>query len=89
METSRIPQETRADVVRRLNRAAGQLKAVARALEEGGDCEAILHQMTAAKAAVERAGVKMLSSGLAECLRERHDDDLTPTQFEKLFMEFA
>lgn len=89
MQTDRIPLETRTAVIHRLRRAAGQLQAVARTLEEGGDCVAVLRQLTAGKNAVERAGVKLLSAGLLECLITSDDDDLQPEQFEKLFMELA
>lgn len=89
MQTDRIPLETRTAVIHRLRRAAGQLQAVARTLEEGGDCVAVLRQLTAGKNAVERAGVKLLSAGLLECLTTADDDDLQPEQFEKLFMELA
>lgn len=89
MQTDRIPVEARTDVIHRLRRAAGQLQAVARVLEEGGDCVAVLRQLTAGKNAVERAGIKLLSAGLLECLVEAREDDLRPEQFEKLFMELA
>lgn len=89
MDTDRIPAETRKDVIHRLRRAAGQLQAVARMLEDGADCEATLRQLTAGKNAVERAGVKLLSAGLVECLITPGDDDLAPDRFEKLFMELS
>lgn len=89
MQTDRIPVEARTDVIHRLRRAAGQLQAVARTLEDGGDCVAVLRQLTAGKNAVERAGVKLLSAGLIECLGESGEDDLLPGQFEKLFMDLA
>ncbi len=89
MHTERIPAETRTDVIHRLRRAAGQLQAVARTLEDGGDCVAVLQQLTAGKNAVERAGVRLLSAGLLECVLQDRDDDLHPDQFEKLFMQLA
>lgn len=89
MDTNRIPLEARTDVIHRLRRAAGQLQAVARMLEDSGDCEAALRQLTAGKNAVERAGVKLLSAGMVECLTSPGDDDLDAQRFEKLFMELA
>lgn len=89
MHTDRIPEPTRRDVIVRLRRAEGQLRALARTLEEGGDCEAVLRQLTAAKNAVERAGVKLLAAGLTECLTEEHEGDLSRERFEKLFLELA
>ena len=89
MHTDRIPDDARSAVIHRLRRAEGQLRAVARALEEGADCVAVVHQLVAAKSAVEKAGVKLLSAGLAECLTDARDEDLLPEEFEKLFMELA
>lgn len=89
MQTDRIPPEARTAVIHRLRRAAGQLQAVARLLEEGGDCEAALRQLAAGKNAAERAGIQLLSAGLIECLTQPADDDLLPDRFEKLFMELA
>jgi DNA-binding FrmR family transcriptional regulator len=89
VQTHRIPQDARTAVIHRLRRAEGQLRAVSRALEEGGDCVAVLRQLAAAKNAVEHAGVKLLSAGLIECLARADEDDLTPEQFEKLFTELA
>ena len=89
MQTERIPLEVRTEVVNRLRRAAGQLQAVARMLEEGGDCEAVLRQLTAGRNAVGRAGVRLLSAGLLECVSAPQADDLVPERFEKLFMELS
>lgn len=89
MDTDRIPSDVRADVVTRLRRAEGQLRAVTRMLEEGSDCQAVLRQMSAAKSAVSRAGVRLLSAGLQECLLDARDGDLTPADFQKLFVELS
>lgn len=89
MHTDRIPQKTRTAVANRLRRATGQLQAVARTLEEGGDCVAVVRQLTAGSNAVQRAGIVLLSAGLVECLSDPRDDDLPPDEFQKLFMQFT
>lgn len=89
MQTDRIPLEARVDVIRRLRRAEGQLRALSRTLEEGGDCVAVLRQLTAARNAVSRAGVRLLSAGLVECLAETAEGDLPSEEFERLFLELA
>ena len=89
MQTDRIPEDVRTEVIRRLRRAEGQTRAVARALEEGGDCRQVLRQLSAAKSALERAGVRLLAAGLIECLTEEQDGDLAQGDFEKLFLELA
>ena len=89
MNTDRIPTDARDDAIKRLRRAAGQLQAVARMLEDGADCVAVLRQLAAGKAAAERAGVKLLAAGLAECLTEAREDDLSTEEVEELFMTLA
>lgn len=89
MHTDRIPQEARTAAIHRLRRASGQLAAVTRMLEEGADCVAVLRLLAAGKSAVERAGIKLLSAGLIECLADARDGDLSAEDFEKLFMEVA
>ena len=89
MHTDRIPEHARRAVVNRLRRAEGQLRAVARSLEEGGDCAAVVRQLIAAKSAVENAGIKLLAAGLVQCLAEARDGDLTQDEFELLLMQLA
>lgn len=89
MHTDRIPEETRTAVIRRLRRAAGQLQAVARLLEDGADCVGVAGQLTAAKNAVGNAGIKLLAAGLAECIADAQTDDLRPDEFEKLLVQLA
>lgn len=89
MNTDRIPADARAETVKRLRRAEGQVRAVVRALEEGTDCQQLVHQLAAAKNALERAGVRLLAAGLAECLREEQAEDLMPADFEKLFLSLT
>ena len=89
MHTDRIPEPARRAVINRLRRAEGQLRAVARSLEEGGDCAAVARQLAAANSAVEHAGIKLLATGLAECLADARDGDLTPAQFETLLMQLT
>jgi CsoR family transcriptional regulator, copper-sensing transcriptional repressor len=48
------PEQTQA-LLSRLRRAEGQVRAVARLIEEGYDCEAVAQQLTAARKALDRA----------------------------------
>jgi DNA-binding FrmR family transcriptional regulator len=89
MHTNRVPDDARRAVINRLRRAEGQLRAVARNLEDGGDCAEVARQLTAAKSAVEHAGIKLLAAGLAECLADAREGDLTRAEFERLLMQVA
>jgi CsoR family transcriptional regulator, copper-sensing transcriptional repressor len=48
------PEQTQA-LVSRLRRAEGQVRAVARLIEEGQSCDAVAQQLTAARKALDRA----------------------------------
>lgn len=90
MDTDRIPEDARRAVVNRLRRAEGQLRAVARSLEDGADCALVVRQLIAGKSAVENAGIKLLSAALVECLAaDAREGDLTLEEFETLLMQLA
>jgi len=55
--------------VRRLRRVEGQVKGVQRMLEEERDCAEIIQQIAAARAALDRVAVDLISTGLEQCLR--------------------
>ncbi len=60
---------TTAKLRARLHRIEGQVRAISRMIEERRDCHAIAHQMGAAKSALERATVQLMTSSLVQCLR--------------------
>jgi DNA-binding FrmR family transcriptional regulator len=57
------------ELLARLARVEGQVRAVARMIEERRDCHAIVIQLGAARAALQRATAQLMVSNLAECLR--------------------
>ena len=84
----------RRQIVHRLKRAHGQLGAVIKAVESDTDCRAIITQLAAVSAAVDRAGFAIIASGLKNCLAEDEigehpDSKLTVADYEKLFMMLA
>jgi DNA-binding FrmR family transcriptional regulator len=54
-------------LVVRLRRAEGQLRGVQRMLAEGADCEEVLTQLAAVKAAVDQVGLHLISQRLRAC----------------------
>lgn len=78
------------DIVKRINRAHGQLGAVARMLDEGKDCEAIITQIAAVSKAINSAAFMLISASLKECLVEDNRDvDEVSAQLQKLFLSLA
>lgn len=57
--------EVLADLLRRMRRIEGQARGVQRMLEEGADCEAILTQLSAMRAALHQVGLKVLGCHLS------------------------
>jgi DNA-binding FrmR family transcriptional regulator len=82
-----------ADVIRRLRRAQGQVGGVIKMIEEGRDCAAVVTQLAAASRALDRAGFKIIATGLRQCALEEQDGDSTggqdQAQLEKLFLSLA
>jgi len=69
----RLPDEVVDDVRRRLHRAAGQVQAVERMLDEGRDCRDVVTQLSAATKALEQAGLRLVAAGLTYCVE--HPDE--------------
>ncbi|MEH6821930.1 cytoplasmic protein [Dietzia alimentaria] len=72
----------------RLKRAQGQLGAVVRMIEEGGDCKEVVTQLSAVSKALDRAGFAIIASGLEQCLTNP-EESLGKKDLEKLFLSLA
>lgn len=80
------------DVVKRLRRAEGQIRGVIAMLESGRDCADVVTQLAAVARALDKAGFKIISSGLQQCLTAQATGaDASPdmAQMEKLFLSLA
>ncbi len=66
----RLSSETIDQITARLHRVEGQIRAVARMIEERRDCHEIAHQMAAASAALTRATVQLMTESMVQCVRE-------------------
>ncbi|MDA8368669.1 MAG: metal-sensitive transcriptional regulator [Nocardiopsaceae bacterium] len=80
------------DALTRLRRAQGQLNGVVAMIEEGEDCATVLTQLAAVSRALDRAGFKIVASGMRHCqaARERGEEPpMTEQELEKLFLSLA
>ena len=57
-----------AEITNRLKRIEGQIRGLQRMVEEQRDCEAILTQLMAARAALDRVGQLIAENWLHECV---------------------
>jgi len=64
-----ISDDVAQDLVSRLRRLEGQVRAISRMVEERRDCHAIAQQMAAARGALERATVQLMVNSMASCMR--------------------
>lgn len=76
-------------VLNRLRRAQGQLAGVISMIEQGRDCRDVITQLAAVSRALDRAGFKMVATGLRECATGAEKDPLTEAELEKLFLTLA
>ena len=65
-----LPEETVADVIRRLRRIEGQVRGVQQMLADGRDCRDVITQLSAANKALEQAGFVIVAAGLTWCLED-------------------
>jgi len=88
-----VDSQTMADVIKRLRRAQGQVGGVIRMIEEGRDCADVVTQLAAASRALDRAGFKIIATGLKQCALEEKEGDGTAdgdrAQLERLFLSLA
>jgi CsoR family transcriptional regulator, copper-sensing transcriptional repressor len=88
-----VDSQTMADVIKRLRRAQGQVGGVIRMIEEGRDCADVVTQLAAASRALDRAGFKIIATGLTQCALEEKEGDGTVgtdrAQLERLFLSLA
>jgi DNA-binding FrmR family transcriptional regulator len=85
----RIDDSSAGAVLNRLRRAQGQLAGVIAMVEAGRDCADVVTQLAAVSRALDRAGFKILASGMRQCLDGGDSPPLTERQLEKLFLTLA
>jgi DNA-binding FrmR family transcriptional regulator len=82
-----------ASVLNRLRRAQGQLAGVISMIEQGRDCKDVVTQLAAVSKALDRAGFKIVATGLRECVvgaaAEGAEAPMTQAELEKLFLALA
>ncbi len=85
-----LDSQTMADVIRRLRRAQGQIGGVIKMIEEGRDCADVVTQLAAASRALDRAGFKIIVTGLQQCALDGDGTGAADrAQLERLFLSLA
>ncbi len=79
-------------VLNRLRRAHGQLAGVISMIENGRECKDVVTQLAAVSRALDKAGFKIVATGLRQCLTGDNSDNkepMTEAELEKLFLALA
>jgi DNA-binding FrmR family transcriptional regulator len=84
-----LEPEINTEVLVRLKRARGQLDGVIKMIEEGRSCTDVVTQLAAVSKALDRAGFKVVATGMQECFEKGAQAPMTQEQLEKLFLSLA
>jgi DNA-binding FrmR family transcriptional regulator len=78
-------------VLNRLRRAQGQLSGVIAMIEAGRECKDIVTQLAAVSRALDRAGFKIVASGMRQCMAAADGDTppMSEAELERLFLALA
>lgn len=78
-------------VVKRLRRAEGQIRGIIAMLEDGRSCADVVTQLAAVSRALDKAGFKIIASGLQQCIIDKNGEDRQANleRMEKLFLSLA
>lgn len=80
------------DVLARLKRTQGQIGGIIKMIEEGRECADVVTQLAAVSRALDRAGFKVIATGMRQCMvaeRDGTERPLTDAELEKLFLSLA
>lgn len=88
----KIEQEVLDNLLKRLARVEGQVRAVRNMIEDGRECRDIITQVSAASTALDQVGFRLLSAGLQQCMmdpKQAKKDGFDLEEVEKLFLKLA
>ncbi len=87
-----LDEQVAKEITNRLRRARGQIDGVIGMIEAGRPCRDVVTQLAAASRALDRAGFKIVASGLRQCLvaeGEGQEREMSTEELEKLFLSLA
>jgi DNA-binding FrmR family transcriptional regulator len=85
----KIDDEAAGQVLNRLRRAHGQLAGVISMIESGRECTDVVTQLAAVSRAIDRAGFKIVASGMRQCAAAEGEPPATEQQMEKMFLTLS
>ena len=80
------------EILTRLRRVEGQIRGIQRMIEENRECEAVVTQVMAARAALDRASLHIMSHHIEHCLMDAGGSPADRAQLDRIisfFLKFA
>jgi len=91
-----LDEQVAKEITNRLRRARGQIDGVIGMIEAGRPCRDVVTQLAAASRALDRAGFKIVATGLRQCLAAEGTEgadgaerEMSTEELEKLFLSLA
>jgi len=86
-----VEDDNKQAILRRLHRVEGQVRGIIRMVEEGEDCEDVLTQVAAARSAMNRIGIQIITRRMKECFEDNPPDSLQEAIGEAIdiFLRFS
>jgi DNA-binding FrmR family transcriptional regulator len=84
-----LEPEVSRDIITRLKRARGQIDGIINMIEDDRTCADVVTQLAAVSKALDRAGFKVVATGLRQCIIQGDAAPMTEEQLEKLFLSLA
>ncbi|WP_459610563.1 metal-sensitive transcriptional regulator [Corynebacterium urogenitale] len=87
-----VSEEDSKKILQRLRRARGQLDGVIKMVEGDRECRDVVMQLAAVSSALDRAGVKMISTNMRACMEAiaaGEEPAMDEEELEKLFLSLA
>jgi DNA-binding FrmR family transcriptional regulator len=85
--------DVQTDIINRLKRIEGQVRGLQRLVEEGQDCSHVVHQLAAARKALDKVGFLVLTHRMQECLEHKmgdgYESEKAMDEAMKLFLTLA
>lgn len=81
---TQMPDELRAELIRRLRRIEGQAQGVQRMIAEGRDCHAVLDQLNSIRAAAYGACLVLIKEYALECVRRSGEEKVSEQAVDEM-----
>jgi len=83
--------DSKEDVLVRLRKIEGQVRGLQKMIDQGKDCAEVVHQLSAARKALDKVGFLILTHRMQECVKSKDDADQGRAMEEamKLFLTLA